>query len=469
LQYTELRVLLLRRTFPELEANHLQPLKMALKSETHKFKDGQTVLVEIAKYKAGAKTFEFLNGSTLKLGYCQYEDDANQYQGHEYDVICFEEATRFTESQMVFISSCLRSPRADFESRIYYTCNPGGPGHAYIKRLFINKEYEGLENPDDYSFVKALIYDNEIILKNDKNYIQLLNNMPEDLRRAHRDGDWDALAGQYFREFRKSIHAIEPFEIPDSWFWYISLDYGLDMFAVTFIAVDYEKNVYVTKEIHVPNLIISKAAELFKEYIAEMFNVRFFDDKKRDLEVFNLIENIKGIYAPPDLKARRQETGKSAFDLFYDSGIPLTCSSNNRVAGWYNIKEMLYFEYEDERNIEKGIKFEPIIHIFDNCNYLLKNLPLAQHDEKKYEDIATEPHSITHILDALRYFAIEWYKSPQYEKLPQIERGTMWREEELLMRGYSKKEINKMVADGHIRLNSFFGPGENSIDEFNRY
>jgi len=446
LKYPNLNILLLRRTFPELEANHLKPLKKALKAKTQMMKNGQTVLVKVANYKAETKTFEFANGATLKLGYCQYEADADQYQGQEYDVICFEEATRFTESQMTSISTCLRSPRPDFESRIYYTCNPGGVGHAYIKRLFIDREFEDLENPNDYSFVKSLVFDNSIIMDNDQYYVQLLNNLPPDKRRAHRDGDWDALAGQYFREFRRQVHVIEPFEIPNTWNRYIAIDYGLDMLAVVFVAVDFEKNAYVTHEIHVPDQIISKAAEKIIEY-------------KKDLP------NIKGMFAPPDLDARRQDTGKSALQIFAEHGLVFDVSSNNRIAGWYNIKEILDFTYEDIEDPSRGVKKEPILKVFSTCRNLIKHLPLAQHDEKKPEDIATEPHKITHILDALRYFAIRWYRPPIEDHKPEVPQGTMWHAEELRAKGYSKKDINRMIAQGHIKVGSFYGPPEISEDD----
>jgi len=449
MRYSGLKVLLLRRTFPELEANHLIPLKHALKAKTHILKNGQKVIVKVANYKAAEKAFYFLNASILKLGYCEHEDDAGRYQGHEYDVIIFEEATRFTESQMKFIATCLRSPRPDFDSRIYYTCNPGGPGHAYIKRLFIDCEYEDMEDPNEYSFVKSLVYDNEIIMKQDKSYVQLLNNLPEELRRAHRDGDWDALAGQYFSEFRRSIHVIEPFKIPNTWFRYISIDYGLDMLAVLFYAVDFEKNVYVTHEIHIKGQIVSQAAKLINEMINSISGFR---------------QNLRGLYAPPDISSKKQDTGKTAHQIFNEYGLSFDISANNRVNGWYSCKELLYFEYKDKKYPDKGIKIKPLIHIFSNCKWLIKHLPLAQRDEKHPEDIATEPHEITHILDAFRYFCVRWYKGPSRIKQG-IEKGSMYHPEELRALGYSEATINKLIEDGIIKVGSFFGPPEMSIDK----
>lgn len=448
-KHPELKILLLRRTFPELEANHLIPLKHALKARTQILKNGQKIVVKVANYKASEKAFYFPNGSILKLGYCEHENDAERYQGHEYDVIIFEEATRFTEMQMKTIAPSLRSPRIDFESRIYYTCNPGGPGHAYIKRLFIDCEYEDLEKASDYSFVKSLVYDNEIIMKQDTAYIQLLNNLPLELRRAHRDGDWDALAGQYFSEFRRSIHVMKPFYIPKEWSRYIAIDYGLDMLAVLFFAVDYEKNVYVTHEIHVPNLIVSQAAKKIKGFINSIPNYK---------------NNIRGMYAPPDLGSKKYDTGKTALQIFAENGLVFDVSASHRVNGWYACKELLYFEYKDNENPSKGLKIQPLIHIFENCKYLIKHLPLAQRDEKKPEDIADEPHIITHILDAFRYFCVRWYRGPSRIKKG-LEKGSMYHPNELRMMGYSEADINRLIEDGHVKVGSYFGPPEISIDK----
>jgi phage terminase large subunit len=406
LRYKRLKVLLLRRTFPELEANHITPLLV--------------ILHDIAEYIVSKKEFRFPNGSVIKLGYCKNENDANQYQGQEYDVIMFEEATLFTESQLVFISTCLRNVRTDFDTRIYYTCNPGGPAHHYIKRLFIDREYEGDENAEEYTFIPALIFDNEILMKNDSSYIKVLDNLPEELRRAHRDGDWDALSGQYFREFRRSVHVIDDFDIPDSWVRYCTIDYGLDMMAALWIAVDPMGNCYVYREHHEPNLIISVAAEKIK-YLSKG-------------------ENIKAFYVPPDLSASRQETGKSALQIFIENGIVGLITKNSRISGWLCVKECLAWSK----------KADPVLKFFKSCKVAIKHIPLLQRDEKNPNDIAQEPHEFTHVADAIRYFCSTWITKtniPEEEELS----GTYFYPE-LRMKGYSDSEIRKLELSGVISV-----------------
>ena len=109
-KYDGLKLLLLRRTMPELRENHILPLMALLK--------------DYAKYNSDQKAFLFPNGSRLVCGYCDSDSDVMQYQGIEMDVIAFEEATNFKEEWIRFISSCLRTTRTDFKPRIYYTCNP---------------------------------------------------------------------------------------------------------------------------------------------------------------------------------------------------------------------------------------------------------------------------------------------------------------------------------------------------------
>jgi phage terminase large subunit len=191
-------------------------------------------------------------------------------------------------------------------------------------------------------------------------------------------GDYGIPGGSYFDEFRTDIHIVEPFIIPDYWRRYIALDYGLDMLAAYWVAVDNNQKAYVYKELYQDGLIISNAAKRIKEVSGN--------------------DKIYQRLAPPDLWNRRQETGKSAADLFRENGVILVKANNNRVQGWYNLKEWLK-PYEDEQ----GILTASLV-IFKNCVNLIRCLPQLQRDEKDPNDVATEPHELTHGPDAIRYF-----------------------------------------------------------------
>lgn len=374
LNYSGIQILLLRRTLAELRENHVLQLQKLLK--------------DIAVYKESTKEFLFPNGSRIKLGYCDNEKDVLQYQGQAYEVIVLEEATHFTEFQFQTLTESNRmsgNMKEPFNPRMYFTCNPGGVGHLWVKRLFIDRDYTPTENPNDYKFIPSLVFENKYIMEHDPNYVKVLENLPEDRKQAMLYGNWDIFDGQFFREFKRNVHVIEPFQIPEHWNRYIAMDYGLDMFAVLFIAIDTKGKAYVYNEIHKPNLIVSEARQTLKSIMRHY--------------------KYKYIYAPPDLWNRNRDTGKSTAELFWEGGLDLTKASNNRIAGWLNVKEWL--KIRKVRNEQTGELYEDSdLKIFSNCINLIKYLPQLQHDEKEPNDVATEPHEPTHITDALRYFCV---------------------------------------------------------------
>ncbi len=367
LAHDGIQLLLIRRTLPQLRENHILILQKQLK--------------DAAVYRESSKEFTFPNGSRLKLGYCDSEQDVLQYQGQAYDVIFMEEATQFTEFQFQALTECNRSSgmmRENFSPRMYLTCNPGGVGHSWVKRLFIDRNYKNSERAEDYTFIKSLVYDNAFLMEHSPEYVRVLENLPEARKKAMLYGEWELFEGQYFSEFSRDVHVIEPFVIPSDWRRYVSLDYGLDMLACYWIAMDTSGNAYVYRELYEPSLIISRAA-------------------KKILEMSGG-EEIEQYFAPPDLWNRRQDTGKSAAEIFCENGVLLTKASNDRVAGWLNLKEWLKVYGENEEKTSR-LKF------FRNCLNIIRCLPAIRFDEKNPNDCAVTPHELTHSCDAMRYFA----------------------------------------------------------------
>ncbi len=367
LRYAGIRMLLLRRTLPELRENHMRPLI----ADT----------VGYARYKDSDKSLNFLNGSLLKFGYCDNDNDVNQYQGQEYDVIFFDEGTHFTEYMFDRITACCRGAN-DFPKRIYITCNPGGVGHAWVKRLFIDRDYRQGEKAEDYTFIRSSVYDNAPLLDADPEYLNTLLRLPDELRRAWLDGDWEAFAGQYFTEWRTDVHVIKPFVIPDNWPRVIALDYGLDMLAVLWGAFDTHSNGVIYKELCQPGLKVSDAADA----ILKMCTPEDYSGRQK-----------LTVVAPPDLWSRQKDSGKSIAELFRDNGILFQKADNNRQAGWVNLKEWLTVYTGEDGGMTSHLR------IFDTCGNLTKCVPLLQFDKNNSLDCATEPHDITHAPDALRY------------------------------------------------------------------
>ena len=366
-----------RETYDDLEANIIKEWKEKVPKELYTYKEG--------KYAA-----TLINGTVLKFRYIRNFQDAESYQGRSMDWIGVDELTKHEERSIQVLLSCLRSPKG-FKPRFRGTCNPGGIGHVWVKDRYITPtgygEHEIIDTVTGgkIAFIPAKVYDNTVLMLNDPNYVKRLENLPEAQKKAFLYGEWDIFEGQFFPEFKRDIHIIRPFIIPEHWNRYITMDYGLDMTAVYWITVDEEFNAYVYKELYESNLIISEAAAKINK--------------------INGDDNIIMRYAPPDLANRRQETGKSVFDIFAESKIHLLKSNNRRVDGWLSVKEWL--KPIKTRDIETGIElYTSKLKIFDNCTNLIRCIPQAQMAETDPNDIATTPHEITHSLDSLRYWCI---------------------------------------------------------------
>lgn len=370
-----IRCLMIRRTYAELKENHINVLRSMIPEQ-------------LAKYRESDKVFTFSNGSMLKLGYMDSESDVLQYQGQEYDIIALDEATQLSEYQFQTLKGCLRGAN-DFPKRMYLTCNPGGVGHAWVKRLFIDKEYRADENAADYRFIQALLYDNEPLMKKDPEYEKGLKSLPEDIREAWLYGKWDVFDGQFFKEFDRDIHVCELFPIPAHWVRYRAFDYGLDMLACLWIAVDEKGEAYVYRELNCSGLVVSKAAMAIKEATPEN-------------------EKIQTTFCPPDMWSRQKDSGKSMALLFMENGIDLTSASNDRIQGWLQVKEAMTVRNVKDEFTGKETRAARL-HIMKNCGELIRNLPLLQFDAKNVNDVSTSPHDITHNTDALRYFCISWF------------------------------------------------------------
>jgi phage terminase large subunit len=396
--YPGIRTLIVRRTLVELRENHVDRLLAAYGTLPEDLRP---------RYVEADRSFLFPGGSRLRLGYCDSESDVLQYQGQEYDVVFLDEATQLSEQQFHWIDACVRGTRR-FPKRTYLTCNPGGVGHAWVKRLFIDREYRKAERAGDYTFIPARIFDNAPLFAADPGFlaamknlkaqnlppaerrrrameeadcVRQLKNLPKELRRAWLDGDWNAFAGQYFSEFSEDAHVVEPFAIPDGWRKSAALDYGLDMLAVLWFAVDPAGQAYCYRSLEQSDLTISAAATAIRAAQSE---------------------TVEEYIAPPDLWNRRQDSGRSAAEIFADNGVLLVKAGNSRVSGWLCVKEYL--------RADGG---KPRMRFFSTCRPILRTLPLLQHDERNTCDVATEPHDITHSPDALRYWCSRRQLSPE--------------------------------------------------------
>lgn len=389
LRYPGSKQLVLRRTFAELDKSLI---RVALELYPR----------EIFSFNSSSHTGRFKNGSCIDFGYCATENDVYQYQSAEYDCIRFDELTHFTEAQYVYLISRIRGTNG-YPKQIKSSTNPGGVGHSWVKARFVDPAPRGTPfvGTDGMTrvFIPSLLGDNCFLIKSDPEYERRLLALPNREKRALLYGEWDIFDGQYFTEFSRDKHVIEPFEIPVSWRRYRTLDYGLDRLAVLWCAIAPDGVVYVYREFCESSLPISAAARAITDRTPRT-------------------EDIYATLAPPDLWARTQETGKTKASIFAEHGVIFTKTSNDRECGWLSVKELLC----EREGGGVGLK------IFSNCTELIRCLPALAVDKVRPTDCATEPHDITHAPDALRGFAIFHTRPASEPKARERRRWTpdMW-------------------------------------------
>lgn len=397
LYYAGLKILIVRRTFPELVNNHINPLRGKLHG--------------VARYNKTEKVFTFSNGSTIKFGYCNADKDLDQYQGAEYDVIFLDEATQLQEMWIKKITACVRGVN-DFPKRIYYTCNPGGASHGYFKRLFIDRNYEEGENPEDYCFIQSLVTDNKALMASQPDYIKQLEALPPKLRDAWLYGRWDVYEGQFFEDFRTTpdpqkcadagistedarkqhrwTHVIDPFDLSKGecrgWNIVRSYDFGYARpFSCAWWAVSYDGTIYRILELYgctkTPNEGVKWTPDEQFRQIAELERTHPWLKGRR----------IEGVADPAIWDASR---GESVADVGMKHGVYFTPGDHERIAGWMQVHYRFQF---DENGYAR-------MYVFDNCTGFIRTMPLLQYSQTRPEDLDTSGED--HIADETRYMCM---------------------------------------------------------------
>ncbi|MGI6336980.1 MAG: PBSX family phage terminase large subunit [Eubacteriales bacterium] len=299
--------------------------------------------------------------------------------------VWIEEANELDPEDFELIDDRLRGelpPNLFYQIKL--TFNPVSANHWLKTRFFDARDPSVFTHHSTYR-------DNRFIDAAFHQRMERRRTQDPDGYRVYGLGEWGVSGGQYFSEWRESLHVCEPFAIPDDWRRYVTLDYGLDMCASFLIALSPDGHAYCTREFYEPGLIISEAASSIREH---MFPYG----------------GTYQTFAPPDLWNRRQDSGRSAADIFADCGVPLTRAPNDRVSGWYALREWL----KPQRD---GF---PMLRIFPNCVNLIRTLPALKRDPGYPNDVADVPHELTHAPDALRYFfASQPYPVPVLPGMPE--------------------------------------------------
>lgn len=378
--------MIIRKTYPELTENHINPMCEMLKCHHPDKRE------RIASYNDSKKNITFPNGSRILFRYCDNDKDAERFQGTEVDVLFIDEATHQSEERMKKLTACVRGVN-NFPKRLYLTCNPGSEGHAWVKRLFIDRKYQSNENPDDYVFIQSKVTDNKALMESDPDYIRQLEALPPRLKRMWLDGDWGFYEGQFFETFtddpdhyqdRQWTHVIDPFEIPQSWKIYRSFDWGFNKpFSTMWFAVDHDGVAYHILEYYGCN---GTPNEGVKQPPPQVFaEIHRIETEHRWLKGKHII----GIADPAIWDA---QVGESIAETAAKHQVFFTRGDHKRIPGWMQCFYRLVFN-------EHGL---PMFYVFSNCKHFIRTIPLLQYDEHKPEDLDTDGED--HIADAWRYF-----------------------------------------------------------------
>lgn len=407
-RFPGIKMAIVRRTYPELMKNHVEPLKKIL-NVGHPDKNKRA-----AAYNKTERVMTLLNGSTISFMYCDNERQLERFQGLEIDVLFIDEATQYDELWLKKMVACVRGVNG-FPKRVYYTCNPGGRGHAYIKRIFIDRKYMTGENPEEYSFIKALVTDNRALMETNPDYKRQLEALPPKLRAAWLEGDWNIFEGQFFEEFleepletvaqecglsveelkqqRRWTHVIEPFDIPKQWTVFRSFDWGYSKpFSCAWWAVDFEGCMYRILELY-------GCTQTPNEGVKWEPNKVF--DKIHEVETTHpwlAGRNIGGVADPAIWDS---STGVSIEEVAAKRGVYFSKADNARIPGWMQMHYRMAFD-------ENGY---PMLYVFSNCKAFIRTIPLLVYDDVKVEDLDTDMED--HVADESRYACMSRPISPR--------------------------------------------------------
>ena len=375
LKYAGIKILIIRKTYPELRANHINEMCR--------------ICASVATYSESKKELVYLNGSSVKFASCRNVRDLDKFQGTEADVVFIDEATQFTREMFDRIRACVRGVN-NFPKRVYLTCNPGGVGHNWVKELFIDTP----QSNNDYVFIKSLVGDNNALLEKDPEYVKKLEALPGKLRKAWLEGDWNIFEGQFFEEFRNDpnhykdriwTHVIEPFEIPRDWRIYRSFDFGYSKpFSCDWWAIDYDGRAYLILQLYG----CTEANEGIKWPPDKIFSeIKRLENEHRWLAG----KQIFGVTDPSIWDASRGEAIIESADrnfVYFQPG------DNKRIPGWMQCHYRLSFDNDGK----------PMVYFFNTCRHAIRTLPLLNYSEHSPEDLDTSQED--HFADSFRYFCM---------------------------------------------------------------
>ena len=395
IDYPEYKAIIFRRTFDDIYMNFMPEAEKIYKRLG-------------AVWREKKKAFIFPSGARVHLAYCDCEADVKKYIGGNFHYLGIEELNQFPERWIRDLGGSVRSTNPELKPFKRYTTNPGGVGHVWIKKRFIDpcKPIYGTEvhderfnvtyrelNPnspfeDDegntLQFIPSLVFDNPMLVNNDERYVKFLNSLDQAKREMWLLGNWDVQGGVFFEEFSKFHHVIDARDFRlnlDKGRVYRCVDYGIaNPFACGFLFVDNLGYVTQFDEIYETGLTPSEQARKIASVTAK----------------WGLSEDdVYATIVDPAMRIRSHEymtTMHSTIDIYIENGLEhIVPGNNDRVQGWATFHEFLKIP-------DEGI---PFIRFTSNCINAIETIPSLVKSSRNPEDVNTDGED--HIADALRY------------------------------------------------------------------
>lgn len=351
--------------YPTLKDRHLSKVNFEFPDWLGKYKSQEHNFVLNERFGGGVIAFRNL-------------DDISKYKSSEFAAIAIDEITQNSEEIFVFLRTRLRWAGIN-DTKFIAATNPGGIGHDWVKRRWILRDFPSYESEkDQFFYVPALASDNPYI---SPSYLDSLKSLPENQRKAFLEGSWDVFEGQYFTEWDPKVHVVEPFEIPQTWSKFRTIDPSgkTGKTACLWVAVDFDGNAWVYREYYATGRDNDEHAKIIDELSVYEQNGQVFPEKYK----YTVID------AAAWAKIGMPET---TAEVYLRNGITeIIPSSKNRVMGWDFVHTYLRWTPVEM----------PRLRFFSHCINSIRTIPSLVHDQNIPEDVDSEGED--HIADAIRY------------------------------------------------------------------
>ena len=373
--------------------------------------------------------WRFPNGARLKFEYLERDRDAENYQGHNYTDLFFEELTHWESPEPINkLRATLRSATG-IPAQFHATGNPGGPGHNWVKARYIDPAPQGFKilkeeykNPFtgemqtlERVFIPAKLTDNQLLMAGDPLYVAKLQQLGnEQLVKAWLEGDWSIIDGAYFDCWSDRM-VLEPFTIPKDWVKFRSFDWGsAKPFSVGWwaIAQDSYKGI--------PRGALVRYREWYGSEKSNNVGLKLTAEEVAD--GISMREDEEISYSVADPAIFSEDGGPSLAERMGNRGIYWRKADNKRVAGRGQLGG-----WDQMRNRMKGEEGAPMIYCFNTCTDSIRTIPVLQHDERKPEDLDTSAED--HAADEWRYACMSRPWSPNIEQAAREKHDSYWIEE----------------------------------------